>query len=305
MSNFSRSEDLLVSETRTVDVASPIAAILQEVIDYTGLHRRRFGNEPAEGSPADLEINSASGKVFERRLFDIEATHQNAAGICILSAGYLFASLTQLYRPDMALFGFQVVARATVENSMKAWWLVDPAVSIDTRLARLYADNLENINQMIRVGRLGQGDAKLIEKRRAALVKRAQSIGVKPLYNRKNKLIGFGQEVTPGSTEMAAQFFKALGYEDGEFWYRSLSAICHGTAYGLLGHLKMVDAQDSDLKALEPHLSVLEVANVAVLSVQAYLGAIEFDSRLMGWDSQDVAQHRQEFQVRMLSILPK
>jgi len=31
---------------------------------------------------------------------------------------------------------------------------------------------------------------------------------------------------------MAAQFFKALGYEDGEFWYRSLSAICHGTAYG-------------------------------------------------------------------------
>jgi hypothetical protein len=67
----------------------------------------------------------------------------------------------------------------------------------------------------------------------------------------------------------------------------------------------MVDAQDSDLKALEPHLSVLEVANVAVLSVQAYLGAIEFDSRLMGWDSQDVAQHRQEFQVRMLSILPK
>jgi len=76
----------------------------------------------------------------------------------------------------MALFGFQVVARATVENSMEAWWLVDPAVSIDTRLARLYADNLENINQMTRVGRLGQGDAKLIEKRRAALVKRAQSL---------------------------------------------------------------------------------------------------------------------------------
>jgi hypothetical protein len=80
----------------------------------------------------------------EQRLLDIDETHQNAAGICIRAAGYLLVSLAQFYRADMALFGFQVVARAIVENAAKARWLVDPTASIDTRLARLYSDKLDN-----------------------------------------------------------------------------------------------------------------------------------------------------------------
>ena len=42
----------------------------------------------------------------------------------------------------------------------------------------------------------------------------------------------------------------------------------------------------------------------AVLSMQAYLGAIEFDSRLCGWDSKDVARQRAEFQSQMLAVVP-
>ena len=38
--------------------------------------------------------------------------------------------------------------------------------------------------------------------------------------------------------------------------------------------------------------------------MQAYLGAIEFDSRLCGWDSKDVARQRAEFQSQMLAVVP-
>lgn len=293
-----------VLETRNFDVASPLSAILTEVIEYTGKHRNRFGDEPSERSPADLETRNANGAMSERKLFDIESAHQKAAGICILSAGHLFASLAQLFRPDMALFGFQVVARAIVETSTKAWWLVDPAASTNTRLARLYADNLENINQITRAERLIQVDTKRTDNRRNDLVKRAESIGIAPLYNRKQQLIGFGEKETPGPTAMVGDFFKALGYKDGEFWYRSLSAICHGTAYGLLNYYTMVDVPDSELKALVPNLSVDEVVHIAILSMHAYLGAIEFDSRLMGWDAHDVARKRHEFVDRMVAVMP-
>ena len=92
----------------------------------------------------------------------------------------------------------------------------------------------------------------------------------------------------------------------GDEWLdERLSAICHGTAYGLLDHYMMVDVPDSELKALAPNLSVVEVVNVAILSMQAYLGAIEFDSRLYGWDPEDVARQRQEFGEQMLAVLPR
>jgi hypothetical protein len=235
---------------------------------------------------------------------DIQATHQNAAGICIRSSGYLLFALAQLYQPDMALFGFQVIARAIVESSMKAWWLVDPTASIDTRLARLYVDNLTNINEMTKVGRLNSDDAESVDMRREMLVERAESAGVPPLYNRKGKLIGFGEVDSPTSTETAGKFFAALGYELGEFWYRSLSAICHGTAYGLLDHYTVVDIPNSDFQTLAPQLSIEDVIHIAVLSMQAHLGAIQFHSMYLGWDHEDVESKRREFQQRMLSVRP-
>jgi len=57
----------------------------------------------------------------------------------------------------------------------------------------------------------------------------------------------------------------------------------------------MVDVPESELKALVPKLAVDEVLHIAIRWMQAYLGAIEFDSRLMGWDPDDVARQRSAF----------
>jgi hypothetical protein len=295
-----------MSEVREFDIASPLSVILNEVIVYTGQHGQRFGDEPEKGSPADLETRNTGGAMSPQRLSDIVSTQEEAAGVCILSAGHLFASFTQLFRPDMALFGFQVVARAIVENSIKVWGLVDPAVSVNTRLARLYVDNLTNINEMHTAGRLsdGVGDFRAVDARRKALVKRAAAAGIVPKISSKDKLVGFGKVSKPESTKLAGQFFKALGFEHGEYWYRNLSAVAHGTAYGLLDYLKMVDVPGSDLKTLYPNLNVEDVLHAAILSMQAYLGAIEFHSRLFGWDHPDVAQHRAAFQEQMMAATP-
>jgi hypothetical protein len=206
----------------------------------------------------------------------------------------------------MSLFGFQVVARAIVECSVNAWWLVDPSASIDTRLARLYVDNLTNINEMTKVGRLPEDGENALEVRRNALVSRANSAGIEPLYDKKtnSKLVGFGDVASPIRTTIAGKFFEALGYELGEYWYRSLSAICHGTMYGLLDHYSMVAAPDPDITLLRASLSIDEVMHIAILSMQAYLGAIQFHSKLLGWNFEDVERRRADFFSQMLAVGP-
>src|ERR1035437_8063197 len=90
-------------EIRTFDIASELSPILRSVLDYSGAHGKRFGEGPAEGSQADLELKNTDGTMTEQRRFDIGATHENATAISIQSAGYLLNALTQLYRPDMSL----------------------------------------------------------------------------------------------------------------------------------------------------------------------------------------------------------
>lgn len=67
----------------------------------------------------------------------------------------------------------------------------------------------------------------------------------------------------------------------------------------------MLDVPGSELKNLAPSLLLDEVLHVALLSTQSYLGTIEFDSRHMGWDHEDVAKHRAIFQEKMMAVIPR
>ena len=105
-----------------------------------------------------------------------------------------------------------------------------------------------------------------------------------------------------GSTALAGQCRDARGFEDGELWYRRVSAVVHATPYGLLDYFKMTDIPESELKELHPSLSIDEVRRAAILATQAYLGAIEFNCRYMGWDHESVAQYRQRLILEMTSL---
>lgn len=285
-----------------IDVATSMGRIIHEVADYATTHRARFGHEPETGSPAEVEVSEGAKTMTEARRSEIRATYEQGAGILLPAAGQLLFALEQLLQPQMALFGFQAVTRALAEVASKSWWLMDPDTVVDVRLARLFTDNLVNIEEMVKVGRKGGMDDADANERKDRLVTRAAAAGVAPDYNDKVKLVGFGGIGRLNRTAVVGDFFSVLGFNDGEFWYRSLSAVCHGTSYGLLDYFALGDSPVEGRNLLAPRLPVQAVLHAAVLAMQSYLGALEVHTRAFGWDSEDVRNHRVKFLARMVAV---
>lgn len=93
-----------------------------------------------------------------------------------------------------------------------------------------------------------------------------------------------------------------LGFDGGDLWYRRTSTVVHATTYGLLDFFQLTDIPGSEFKELHPSLSIEDVRRTAIVSTQAYLGAIEFDCRYFGWKSERVAEYRQRLLEQMGSL---
>lgn len=284
---------------RTADIATPLSDMIKSTIEFSYEHRTRFGDAPSKGSPAFNDWSSVTKGASSQRRNDIEEAHETAAGIYILSTAYFLMALARLLCAEMQLFAYQVVARSIVECAAKAWWLNDSEVGIDVRLSRFYADKLNNVEEMVKAERLPRSE---LVRRREELIQRAGRSGIEPKYSSRNRLEGFGEVGRMLSTTLAGRFLNALGYEDGELWYRRFSAVVHATPYGLLDFYKMTDIPGSEFKELHPSLSIDDVRQAAILATQAYLGAIECDCYYMGWDSERIAQYRHQLLIQMTAL---
>lgn len=284
---------------RTADIATPLSGMITSTIEFAYEHRTRFGDAPVEGSPVFSDWPIRGEEPSSQRCTDIEEAHETAAGIYILSAAYFLVALSKLLCSEMQLFAYQVVSRSIVECAAKAWWLSDSEASADVRLARLYADKLNNVEEMVKAERLPRSD---FDKRREELIQRASRSGIEPKYSTRNRLDGFGEVGRIRSTTLAGRFLGALGYEEGELWYRRFSAIAHATPYGLLDYYRMTDIPGSEFKELHPSLSIDDVRQAAILATQAYLGAIECDCYYMGWDSRRIREYRQQLLIQMTAL---
>jgi hypothetical protein len=168
--------------TRTADIATPLSRMIRESIEFAYEHRSKFRDDPAEGSRAPSEFAKDTGSPSKHRRRDIEAAHESAAGIYILSTAYFLTALARLLGAEMELFASQAVARSAVECAAKAWWLDDVEASADERLARFYADNLENIDEMAKAKRLTEPE---LSRKRKELVQRAARSGIEPKLSKK------------------------------------------------------------------------------------------------------------------------
>jgi hypothetical protein len=156
--------------------------MIRESIEFAYEHRSKFRDDPAEGSRAPSEFAKDTGSPSKHRRRDIEAAHESAAGIYILSTAYFLTALARLLGAEMELFASQAVARSAVECAAKAWWLDDVEASADERLARFYADNLENIDEMAKAKRLTEPE---LSRKRKELVQRAARSGIEPKLSKK------------------------------------------------------------------------------------------------------------------------
>src|SRR5664280_2240002 len=63
-------------------------------------------------------------------------------------------ALRRLLEPPVTLYGPMTMARASVEASAAAYWLLDPAISVRERVARGLGDRLRNAEESVKALRL-------------------------------------------------------------------------------------------------------------------------------------------------------
>ena len=99
--------------------------------------KSRYGTVPELGSTADLEIfhNAERGPGGPWAPEQFGAPTTSLVAFCSWLGNYL-RSLQLLLVPEMALYGFQVIARSIIEGAASAAWILDPAINVRDRVIR-------------------------------------------------------------------------------------------------------------------------------------------------------------------------
>jgi hypothetical protein len=214
--------------------------------------------EAAAGSPFLLEqANSETGPAGKWGDVPVH-TAMSLASLKLTAAQDHIASLYKQLQPPHTLFGLAVMARASVEASAKAFWLLDPKLSVRDRIARSLGEQLFSAEEADAALDLfvddwnGTGDI-------AAIKSEATNLGVK--WKRPPKMTTLAGQVLAEHTDHP-------GRGCGAYMY--MCAVAHSTHYAALQHFEPIGhAKDPRSERVRGRLTL----EGAVCPVSATLGA--------------------------------
>jgi hypothetical protein len=290
----------VVDSDYTLLAASWVDRSVQFVRDFQAV----YPSVPEPGSTADTEINHNS-VIGPSGPWSAEATvlpYDVAGGILPIALRELLVSLKFLLVPEMALFGFQAVARGIVEGATRAAWVLDPAIDVRERVVRGGLLELESIIEAKRVeDASGSGDGSAYNRSILELRTRMATLGIAEGVNGVGRVVGFDGQVLSTKTDAVKEFLPLLGVAHGEMWYRQMSGISHSVLYGITTYLRAQPIAGTKRGIPVPELPLIAVANAVVLSIAAYLFVIERHAQLWGRDAASVTCVREEAARELLS----
>ena len=101
---------------------------------------------------------------------------------------------------------------------------------------------------------------------------------------------------------MVAALSSYVEIADGERWYRTFSGIAHSALYAQIGYWEPVRGPGVSREHLAPALPMTAIAHAAVLSVAAYLGAVERHALLYGRDWIQLQSMRHSATTRIIGL---
>jgi hypothetical protein len=137
-----RSNQTLVSLAGVLSGCANFSNNLHEQTDYL----------PLSGSQADAEWNSESVSGEE-----IRNTYAKVNQLLDAAENHLEGTARQLQEP-IPHFGIYATTRAALENSSRAWWLLDPTISHRERAGRGLAERFYNLDEAAKVERAMRSD---------------------------------------------------------------------------------------------------------------------------------------------------
>ncbi len=191
-----------------------------------------------------------------------------------------FADLARLLVPPASAYGPASIVRTAIENCAWAWWALDPSIDVKHRIARGLSHMIENLNEVIRFPS-AEVQSEAIAKR-DDIAADAEARGLFVQRKVKDGTPLWVEEKPPSITKL----LEAQLGENGTIAYRELSAVAHGTLFGLMTRMKKsdIDLGQPGVTLMEPAAPMSVLAYSIVIALESFWQASDRRFLLYGWD---------------------
>lgn len=266
---------------------APTVEVIRRLTDAIGAVQIDHRHQPGASSVATGEIAAEARRFGRRTVWDgpISDTH-SFGGTTLFAASDYARSFAELLAADRApVYGHLALARSALETSVVAAWLNDPGVDPGERVRRGLCEHLYSASEL---GRLGlEPDAKQHLQRWRHV---AAGFGWSVVWDRGQPRVESSQR--PSVAAGLDQLLAGDGnWELGHVQWSYLSAVDHGTRYGLLP------------AGVAPTAAGVGMQAVCVLRAVRKAAAARFT--LMGWLDRDwsrASRTAEEHEVELMTL---
>jgi hypothetical protein len=212
-----------------------------------------------------------------------------------------FADLARLLVPPRSSHGPATILRSAIENCAWAWWALDPAIDVKQRIARGLSAVIENLNEAIRFPSAELQSESLISRDGIASDAEAHGMHVQRKEGDGSPL--WVEEKPPSITKLIEM---QLG-ENGTIAYRELSAVAHGTLFGLTTRLKKarIELKQPGITLMEPAAPFGVLLYSTAISLDSFFDATDRRFSLYGWDVTHWNGWKREAKLALLPVLQR
>lgn len=223
-----------------------------DIVDVFRKSLMRFHDEAADFIQSQgVDPHPGSIAAGERETFlNPESLYTVAAIATILleSVGEHVTAFVKTMTEPVEPIACWTCIRSMLESSAISAWLFEPGIDPKTRVGRAFAHRFEGLEQQIKFAKainLPEAAVREQENHINDMENQAVSLGFTRLRNKKNQLIGIGQQM-PSATEMIKRML------DEEVAYRLLSAVAHGHNWAIQQWDSSRAKQQFPLKGCQP-----------------------------------------------------
>jgi hypothetical protein len=198
-------------------------AAIDELLERTSIYIESCADNPIKGSTLDQELASASRP-------ESITTALTLGDLALEFAADHLAAFARLLSEPVETMACFTCIRSMLEMTAIGTWVLDPNLTSQDRIARVFAIRFDAIDQQLKFGRcisVKDQDIQSLEARLLKIEQEAIALGYPKLRNKKNAMIGIGIQM-PGATDMIRDVL------NDEWLYRMLSGVAHGHSWAIV-----------------------------------------------------------------------
>jgi hypothetical protein len=218
------------------------------------------------GSMADREREEAGRRSTPWRL----TLQTTLAGLRLreIAVVHHLKSISQLTGDPMPAFGPEILARSVLEAAARTWWIVDPSIGLERRVARGLTDRLYSADY-------------------GASLASASGVDASAFSEPPDRVIARCSDPVPLATPLCADLLNSIDTDpkqsqsEGAFPY--YSAISHGTHYALVHYFHDLGKIEDGEEVLEPRETLEGLLQATELSLAAFIALFERLRSYFNW----------------------